>query len=408
MDHELPEQFELLPSESLAEQLRRFYGHLASKCGDEYSKSSLVNIRAGLNRHLTSPPWNLQINLMHDRVYQGANQVFSGLIRDYRRRGLDVSCKKSAVTAADVELLYSSGTLSNKSPQSLLYKVYFELSLHCARRGCEGLRDLRKDSFVVRKDENGREYVCLAYHELEKNHQGINKREGERDPRLYAQVGDPNCPVLSFKKYISKLNGACESFFQRPKQTFHDRDSVWFVNAPMGKNKLFVLMKDISKKAGLSKVYTNHCLRVTSATVLSRNNISPLDICSVTGHRNVESVKSYVDGTSDEQRYRMSRLLHSHGKSASTETALAPVAMSSASSVSGVETSVTGDTPVQSRAICTSESAVVATEPQPGPSNFSMSNTSSNQINLEKLTHSLFSGVTFAANSNPVFNINFH
>ena len=26
--------------------------------GGEYSKNSLINIRAGPNRHITSPPWN--------------------------------------------------------------------------------------------------------------------------------------------------------------------------------------------------------------------------------------------------------------------------------------------------------------------------------------------------------------
>ena len=116
--------FESLETEILGDQVRRFYGHLASKSGKEYSKSSLVNIRAGLNRHLSSPPWNRQINLMKDRTFQAANQVFCGLMRDYRARGKDVSQHKAALTNADVERLYSSGTLSDKNPQALLFKVY--------------------------------------------------------------------------------------------------------------------------------------------------------------------------------------------------------------------------------------------------------------------------------------------
>ena len=137
---------------------------------------------------------------MKNRTFQAANQVFCGLMRDYWARGKDVSQHKAALTKADVEHLYSSGTLSDKNPQALLYKVYFELSLHCARRGCEGLRDLRRESFTLCTDENGHQYVTLAYHELEKNHQGVNRKESDRGPRMYEQLNDPNCPVASIKK----------------------------------------------------------------------------------------------------------------------------------------------------------------------------------------------------------------
>ena len=149
---------------------------------------------------------------MKDRTSQAANQVFCGLLRDYRAPGKDVSQHKAALTNANVERLYSSGTLNDKNPQALLYKVYFELPLHCTRRGCEGLRDLRRESFILCTDENGHQYMTLAYHELKKNHQGVNRKKSGRDPRMYAQLNDPNCPVASFKKYESKLNPGCDFF----------------------------------------------------------------------------------------------------------------------------------------------------------------------------------------------------
>ena len=335
---------------------------------------------------------------MHDRTIQSANQVFNGLGRDYRVRGMDKSQHKAALTAADVDRLYTTETLSNKTPVALLHKVYFELYLHCARRGCGGLRDLLKDSFTICRDENGNRYVTLAYHELEKNHQGLKKRETGRDSRMYEQQGDENCPVRSYEKYMSKLNPGCTAFFQRPKTEFSDRDAVWYVNYPIGKNTLYSVMKTISVKVKLSTTYTNHCLRVTCATVLSSKGHDSVDICSVTGHRNIDSVRAYLEGTFDEERFKMSHTLalHKHGKAASPKD---PIPSTSSESLAVV--------PVESSVVAANNTPV-ATEPIHGPSNsLTMSSTAQN-INLEKLTHSLFSAVTFAANSNPVFNINFH
>ena len=64
-------------------------------------------------------------------------------------------------------------------------------------------------------DENGHQYVTLVYHELEKNHQGGNQKESYRDPRMYEQeqLYDHNCPVASFKTYVSKLNPGCDAAF---------------------------------------------------------------------------------------------------------------------------------------------------------------------------------------------------
>ena len=98
---------------------------------------------------------------------------------------MDTIQHKVTLNAADVDRLYTTETLSNKTPVALLNKVYFELSLHCARRGCDALWDLLNDSFTIRRNENGHRYTTLAYHELEKNHQGLKKRDTDRDPQMH-------------------------------------------------------------------------------------------------------------------------------------------------------------------------------------------------------------------------------
>ena len=72
--------FEILDVDSLCNLLRIFYASVRKTDGEEYSKSSLCNIRAGIQRHLTSHPYNRNLNIMRNEAFQRANNVFTGMI----------------------------------------------------------------------------------------------------------------------------------------------------------------------------------------------------------------------------------------------------------------------------------------------------------------------------------------
>ena len=169
--------------------------------------------------------------------------------------GLDVSKNHPCIDQHDVQKMYSSGTLSNSSPDSLLNKVFFEIQLHFGRRGKEGLRELKKTSFIITKDANGLEYAKLSHNEKQKNHQGDRPKPKENtgdEPRMYAHPNDEKCPIKSLKKYLDKLNPKCDAFFQRPLLSFSSDSSPWYSNQAIGHNTLGRMMKSISKKAHLS------------------------------------------------------------------------------------------------------------------------------------------------------------
>jgi hypothetical protein len=67
----------------------------------------------------------------------------------------------------------------------------------------------------------------------------------------------------------------------------------------------------MSKSANLSKSYTNHCTRATVATDLNRQGVDLLKIMSVTGHRNVKSLESYmyINEPTDNERRTLSAAL---------------------------------------------------------------------------------------------------
>ena len=60
--------------------------------------------------------------------------------------------------------------------------------------------------------------------------------------------------------YQSKLNDSCPWFFQQPKVQASSEAS-WYKNLPVGVNTVAQMMARISKEAGLSGAYTNHCVR---------------------------------------------------------------------------------------------------------------------------------------------------
>ena len=138
----------------------------------------------------------------------------------------------------------------------------------------------------MKTDENEREYVALVYNKLEKKSSGIEKNDIDEEPRMHSQAGDL-CPVSSFKLYISKLHSECAAFFQRAN-TNYNSSGQWYFNMPFGKNTLSSMMKNMSKVAGLSKVYTNHCLQVTAIFVLRAHGVDGEDIRSVSRHRSTD------------------------------------------------------------------------------------------------------------------------
>ena len=69
--------------------------------------------------------------------------------------------------------------------------------------------------------------------------------------------------------------------------------SILYVNRPLSVNSLGNVMKEISTKAKLSKVYTNHCVQVTAITLWSGAGLSDRHICHISGHRNPNSLQHY-------------------------------------------------------------------------------------------------------------------
>ncbi|XP_071837349.1 uncharacterized protein [Apostichopus japonicus] len=149
--------FEVLLHEELNCLLRVFYAEVRNKDGKMYAKQSFVGLRAAIHRHLTGEPFCRQINVISDREFQGANNVFRGVLKQMKKVGLDRSQHKSSIAAADLKKMITA--LDVETPQGLLRLTWFYLEYYFCRRGREGLRLLKKDSFKFCKDDGAGNFV---------------------------------------------------------------------------------------------------------------------------------------------------------------------------------------------------------------------------------------------------------
>ena len=173
--------FELKPADVLAALLRRFYAEARTLKGLPYSRPAMISIRSAIQRHLIQPPFNRTISIISDREFKPANLVFTGRLKVNREEGNDTTKHKDVIEPGDIARLYDTDTLSNLSPQALQNKVFFEISLHFARRAKEGMRDLKKSSFAILTDDQGKRYATITHNEKSKKDKGEKKQFTEKE-----------------------------------------------------------------------------------------------------------------------------------------------------------------------------------------------------------------------------------
>lgn len=292
----------------------------------------MINIRSGINRHLTLPPWNRNINIMQNIQFLSANKVFKGRLRKLKQLGYDLShtCKE-IITDEEIEKIYKDYFMPNMhhNPRALQHKVYLELSFQMARRGKQNLHKLKKDSFEIKTNPEGREYIQMNFNEATKKNQGDKSRSNLHDGERNIIVAQPQsewCPVKSFKLYLSKLNPKCDAFFQTPNPYCNNpKYDKWYKNCPVGEGKIAQFMKEISALTNLPKLYTNHKLRGTTATVMeSKFGLSKT--VHVTQHKSYESLRAYLAKPTIKEREEYSSALFNYGQQdTSNDPPVAPV-----------------------------------------------------------------------------------
>ena len=194
-----------------------------------------------------------------------------------------------------------------KGPHHLQRKVQFDLRFYFCRRGCENMEKMLKTDFELKYNtENEEWFVVKVRDELTKNHRQL---ENIMSGVMPENKTDPLCPVKSFRKYISHLHPENKFMWQYPvDQIDPQKPDIWFTRKNIGKNPLASFMSEVSRKCNLSQIYTNHSIRVTGCTVLTRCKFSSSEIMAVSGHKSVQSLAIYQK-TKQKQKIQMGKAL---------------------------------------------------------------------------------------------------
>ena len=174
----------------------------------------------------------------------------------------------------------------NQGPDNLQHKVQFDLRFYFCRRGCENMDSMLKTDFDIKlNEENGEYFVIKIRDELTKNHQDL---ENIMSGIMPENPTDRLCPVKSFREYLSHLQPDNKYMWQKPLEKVNaENPQVWFSRKKIGKNPLASFMSDLSRECHLSQIYTNHSIKVTGCTILTRCKFSHSEIMAISGHKSV-------------------------------------------------------------------------------------------------------------------------
>jgi len=286
----LTANFENLPNETLNDYLRLFYSSLKTKTGTFYSPSSLICIRASIQRHLTSPDVNRTINIIRGDDFKRANGVLRSMVGKFLNSSQQKGKEYDAINEDDFQKVLNYFTRT--STQVLQDEVLFNTIYYFGLRGRENLRNMKCSTIVIKSDSSGAQYAVIDVPMASKNVKAsLNSKEHTdfKQARMYEKSDKSCCPVEALKLYKDSFpSDADENTPLFLKCTKNGLSKV-----PVGKTILSDFMKNLSKKLNLSKIYTNHCIRVTVVTIMREKNFPVKDIMLVTGHKNTSSVERY-------------------------------------------------------------------------------------------------------------------
>ena len=133
--------------------LSKFYLSVRKQDGSHYKKTSLLSIRAALDRYLRSPPLNKKFSICDGIQFNETKKALNSYLKHLVSAGkITGTIHKSPLAAEFVQKLFEAGELASadtKIPRALLQTAWFYVSLYFGKRGRENQSLMKKSMLLL-------------------------------------------------------------------------------------------------------------------------------------------------------------------------------------------------------------------------------------------------------------------
>ena len=189
-------------AKELKECLSGFFIEIRKSDGSDYESESLRVMLAALDRHLKQN--DCKICIAKYREFVKCRQVLVGKARVLREKGHGKRPNATkALTVQDEEQLWKNCVLGEQNPKSLLYNLWYLLTLYFGLRGCQEHHEMFVEDFSLSKDDQGTKYVTFEENPTKTRQGSLRKKRRTIQPKRFATGGRPRCPAQFFKTYLA-------------------------------------------------------------------------------------------------------------------------------------------------------------------------------------------------------------
>lgn len=284
-----------MPSWKLNEYLWYYYFGLKKKNGDNYAPATLVCIRAGIQRYFNLVK-NRKISLVNGTDFDSANRMLKVKVREFHSSG-GVTTQYKPINEGDLEKIrdYFDRSTGEKLQDEVLFTILYAFG----ERGQEHLKQMRLKGFLQDKtDADGNPYLELPA--MATKNQSADPTRCKDDVRKQARLyGEQRDLVLRYAALLPE-NTKDNTFFPKPLANDHSTGRHRFSDKMIrGLNWMAGFIQQLSRKCNLTRVYSNHCIRVTRISDLRDAGHDMSDIMCITGQKSERTVRRYLSHKRD-------------------------------------------------------------------------------------------------------------
>ncbi len=211
--------------------------------------------------------------------------------------------KADGLSVEQEEHLWQCGALGDTSPDTLMNTLWYLTTKLLGFRGGQEAKQLLWSDIRKIEMDSGDCYL-LFNKRWTKTRDGIKNNKREFPPKMFQNKVNPErCPVRLYELFeeLRPAECKCPAFFlsvnHNPKAT------TWYADAPMGINRLDVMMHKIADEANLKGKFTNHNVRRTMCSqLLNSGQFDAVTVAQLSGYKIPNSLKHYMIADIDTQQ----------------------------------------------------------------------------------------------------------